>query len=327
MVYITFPRIDLDNHADLVAWRGKKNYNDSDWKALKLSFLPSQARPLRNIHALPKCWFSELPQGDNFVQDVEHFRPKANAKPLDNKGKTQWKTTIDKKIGFPIFQDSSIGAYPWLKFDYRNYRFVTGRTNRGGGKHDYFPIAWNSNRLVEPQTPWTTKEYSFLLDPTDPHDAQQLWVLPSGQIRPKAPKPMNPVLATDYTNFNATWQQDQFNYIRSWVTICLYRLEEGVLIKARKGVYNNTLKNLNRLVRFGIMENNTPLIREYVNDIYEAMLPSAPFALAARCALANYSPSSLLIQPKLIPILNKVIKRLKDQIKSIEQTPINWTNQ
>lgn len=324
MVYITFPRVDLDGHPDLVIWRGK-SIDKKKWKTLKASFLPSQARHVNNIHAVPKCWFSELPQGDNFVQDVEHFRPKANAKPLDNKGKSQWKSTIDKKIGFPILQDNSTGAYPWLKFDYRNYRFVTGRTNRGGAKHDYFPIALNSNRLVASQEPWATKEYSFLLDPTNLHDANQLWVLPSGQIRPKASKPMQPVLAADYTNLDVTWQEDKFNYIRAWVTICLYRLEEGVLINGRKEVYNNTLKNLNRLVRFGIMTNNIPLIKEYVQDIYQAMLPSAPFALAARCALADYSPD-VNLQEGLLSLLNKLIARLKDKIQAIEQSPISWTN-
>lgn len=325
MVYITFPRVDLDKHVDLVLWRNKKTYNKNDWGALKSSFLPSQARHINHIHTVPKCWFSELPQGDNFVQDVEHFRPKANAKPLDNVGKTLWESTLTKKIGFPIFQDSSVGAYTWLEFDYRNYRFVTGRTNRGGGKHDYFPIALNSNRLLSPQTPWTTKEYNFLLDPTDPHDAQQLWVLPSGQIRPKASKPIHPVLAANYNNLNSTWQQDPFNYIRAWVTICLYRLEEKVLINARKEVYENTQKNLNRLIRFGIIKNDRSFIKEYTQDIYEAMLPSAPFALAARCALADYSAPATL-QQELLPLLNKLITHLKNKIQTIEQTPISWTN-
>lgn len=325
MVYITFPRVDLDSHADLVTWRNKNSYTKNDWGTLKIRFLPRQTRYVKGIHAVPKCWFSELPQGDNFVQDVEHFRPKANAKPLDNKGNTQWKSTIDKKIGFPIFQDSSVGAYPWLEFDYRNYRFVTGRTNRGGGKHDYFPIALNTNRLTSPQKPWTAKEYNFLLDPTNLHDAQQLWVLPSGQIRPKASKPIHPVLASDYTNFSTVWEQDKFNYIRAWVTICLYRLEESVLINARKEVYNNTLKNLNRLIQFGIIKNDTSFIKEYVNDIYEAMLPSAPFALAARCALADYIPPATL-QKGLLILLNSIITRLKTNIQKIEKTAINWSN-
>ena len=324
MIYIPFPRIDLDDHDELIAWRNKSSYTKGDWKDLKSSFLPDQGRYVPAIHAIPKCWFSELPQGDNFVQDVEHFRPKANAKPLDNRGETLWKTTLEKKIGFSIHQDNATGAYPWLEFDYRNYRFVTGRTNRGGGKHDYFPIAMNSQRLTAGQLPWTTTEYSFLLDPTNPHDAKQLWVLPDGRIIPKAPKPTTPVLATDYNNLQATWQEDSFNYIRAWITIGLYRLEEGVLINARKEVYDNTLKNLRHLI-ISIEINNSLLLNDYIKDLYEATLPSAPFALAARCALSDYTiPSDL--RPELIPILTNIIRRLEDKIQAIEQTPISWTN-
>jgi hypothetical protein len=81
MVYIPFPRQDQDEHLDLKAWREKQNKTKSDWKSLK-PFLAEQPRLIKGNDRSPKCWYTELPQGDNYALDVEHFRPKNQALPL-----------------------------------------------------------------------------------------------------------------------------------------------------------------------------------------------------------------------------------------------------
>jgi hypothetical protein len=94
-----------------------------------------------------KCWFSEA--RDIFSHmDVEHFRPKLEAKELDG----------TKRDG-----------YWWLAFDYRNFRACGNVGNRKKG--GWFPLKDGSlistceNQCEESETP-------YLLDPTDANDVQ-----------------------------------------------------------------------------------------------------------------------------------------------------------
>ncbi len=106
MVYIPFPRLDLNANADLTAWRGKITYTDSEWGVLK-PFLAKQARLVDGIHPLPKCWYSELPQGDNYALDVEHFRPKNRAAPL----RQDQLKELEKRTKIKLRQANTEGAY------------------------------------------------------------------------------------------------------------------------------------------------------------------------------------------------------------------------
>ncbi|MEY4926244.1 MAG: hypothetical protein RI894_680, partial [Bacteroidota bacterium] len=47
--------------------------------------LTKQPRLKPKSHAIPKCWYTELPQGDSVASDVEHFRPKNSGDPLNEK--------------------------------------------------------------------------------------------------------------------------------------------------------------------------------------------------------------------------------------------------
>ncbi len=92
-----------------------------------------------------KCWFSEARDIYSHM-DVEHFRPKKEAKALDG---------------------TSRDGYWWLAFDYRNFRACGNVGNRKKG--GWFPLKDGSlistydNQCEESETP-------FLLDPTDPYD-------------------------------------------------------------------------------------------------------------------------------------------------------------
>jgi uncharacterized protein (TIGR02646 family) len=92
-----------------------------------------------------KCWFSEA--RDIFSHmDVEHFRPKVEAKDLDG-------TTRD--------------GYWWLAFDYRNFRACGNVGNRKKG--GWFPLqAGSVVSTFEHQC--EESETRYLLDPTDADD-------------------------------------------------------------------------------------------------------------------------------------------------------------
>lgn len=319
MVYIPFPQENLNNHTDLAAWRLNANKRVGDWKRLK-DFLAEQPRLIADIHPTPKCWYSELPQGDNSALDVEHFRPKNQASPLSAK---QIKA-LEKQTGFKFRQDNTEGAYSWLEFDYRNYRLVTAVTNRGGAKHIYFPIAENSVRLNQATFPWHVAEYPYFLDPANAHDAALLLVLPNGEIAPITDK--TNLTNADFTNLEQIWQSDGFNYIRAAVTIQLYRLNDRIFKVGRQEVYNKVHSDLILLeycfpidnARFENLKNGL------VESLTKAALPSAPFSLAARCALKAYTASAH-IDAASRRELEEIPHQILDKIdKEVAKRIVSW---
>jgi len=84
MNYIPFPRADKNTHPDLTAWREKHPKRDGDWTSLK-NFLHDCTKIGTATDSLPKCWFSELLQGDDYALDVEHFRPKNSGDAITEK--------------------------------------------------------------------------------------------------------------------------------------------------------------------------------------------------------------------------------------------------
>ena len=70
------------------------------WKAFK--------RHLRRM-SYGKCWYSEGMDPQSFF-DVDHFRPKGEAKRADN--------------------EQPDDGYPWLAFSWANFRYSAARSNR-----------------------------------------------------------------------------------------------------------------------------------------------------------------------------------------------------
>jgi uncharacterized protein (TIGR02646 family) len=106
-----------------------------------------------------KCWFSETRQPYSHY-DVEHFRPKKEAK------------------GF----DSAVrDGYWWLAFDYMNFRLCGNVGNRKKG--GWFPLRANSlfssytNRCEE-------SEAAYLLDPIDENDVALIAFDEEGKVIP-----------------------------------------------------------------------------------------------------------------------------------------------
>lgn len=319
MVYIPFPRIDLDTHADLSAWRVKIPKQNRDWKRLR-DFLHAQARLDVRIHHLSKCWFSELLQGDDNARDVEHFRPKNQAKPLTKKQIA----IIQKLAGVSVPQNvTPQHAYSWLEHDYRNYRLVTAITNRGGAKHVYFPLIQHTAQLPVGQFPWLIQEYPLFLDPADAWDARQLMVMPDGEILPVAPRVA--VSPADIAGLPGTWHNDSFSYIRAMVTIVLFRLNEKVFVNGRKEKYEEMTAKMQQLQatieEAGFTSKSVDWV---VRDIYERVLPSAMFSLASRCALRTYMPPAG-IDPGLAAALAAIPDQVLDAVDAaIAAKTLDW---
>lgn len=313
MNYIPFPRLDKNNHVDLIAWRNSTVKKINDWKELR-SFLHDCTKISNANDALPKCWYSEMPQGDENALDVEHFRPKDSGNPLSI---TQIKQ-IEKFGNIKYEQSPNPHKYDWLQFDYRNYRLVTAKTNRAGAKHIYFPIAKGTNRLESGQFPWETSEYSYFLDPTNKDDSTLLYVRPNGEISPITPRTQ--VTETDFRNLPDTWRNDAFNYLRSIVTIKLFRLDDKIFVAARKKVFEDTTLDL-RMLDMLICENpHSGVIAVLISRIVSFLLPSAPFSLAAKSALLAYIPKHY---EAFGEIISKIISSVDTEI---DKLVIDWRN-
>jgi hypothetical protein len=318
MIYIPFPQKKHHNDPDLLRFTAKSDKKEGDWTSLK-EFLQRQSLfpPHSDSHPLPKCWYSEIYQGDNYALDVEHFRPKKSGAPLTKAAKEK----IEKQWHVKIPQLETPGNYPWLEFDPRNYRLVTALTNRGGAKHIYFPVLQGRPRLGPNQLPWKNEEYSLLLDPANSHDARQLLVLPQGKIVPRA---KNTALSqADYDGLPRTWHHEGFNYLRACVTIGLYRLDDKILTQGRAAQFKDTQEAVAMLLQ-AFKAKNDKLIKYFVKELFCSLLPSAQFALAARCAMEAYVPAPdepPAIKAQLADALKDIVKRVDDLVAQVE---IDW---
>lgn len=121
---------DVERHAII-------DRNDALWSELK-------AWLLQFSHG--KCWFSEARDIYSHF-DVEHFRPKKNAKNSDG---------------------TERGGYWWLAFDYLNYRICGNVGNRKKGT--FFPLAPHSAVGTADNRALVEDELCLLLDPANEDD-------------------------------------------------------------------------------------------------------------------------------------------------------------
>ncbi len=106
-----------------------------------------------------KCWFSEVRELYSHY-DVEHFRPKKEAKALDG---------------------SKRDGYWWLAFDYMNFRVCGNVGNRKKG--GWFPLHQGS--LVSTYTAQCEEsESQYLLDPIDDEDVSLIAFDEEGKVIP-----------------------------------------------------------------------------------------------------------------------------------------------
>lgn len=124
--------------------------NSAHWGAMKEWLLALSAG---------KCWFSEVRELYSHY-DVEHFRPKKEAKALDA-------TVRD--------------GYWWLAFDYMNFRVCGNVGNRKKG--GWFPLKDGSLCSTHAQ-PCEESETRYLLDPIDDDDVALIAFDEEGKVIP-----------------------------------------------------------------------------------------------------------------------------------------------
>lgn len=124
--------------------------NRDHWGALKAWLLALSAG---------KCWFSEVRELYSHY-DVEHFRPKKEAKALDA---------------------SLRDGYWWLAFDYMNFRACGNVGNRKKG--GWFPLKDGSLCSTHAQ-PCEESETRYLLDPIDDDDVALIAFDEEGKVVP-----------------------------------------------------------------------------------------------------------------------------------------------
>ena len=134
---LTKQLIELHERGDIVARNQLIKDNESHWGKLKVWLLSISNN---------KCWFSEARDIYSHNMDVEHFRPKLEAKNLDS-------TIRD--------------GYWWLAFDYRNYRVCGNVGNRKKG--GWFPLQ-DGSMVSTYNHQCEESEIPYLLDPTDADD-------------------------------------------------------------------------------------------------------------------------------------------------------------
>ncbi len=240
MVYIKYPLESLETHKDLVAWNANTTKAEGDWKMLR-GYLCAHLVHTMDSNGTEKCWYSECYQLDKFAKDVEHFRPKKRATPINGNHKIR----IEKFLGAAIPQENDTYAYPWLEFNHINYRFVTASVNRAGAKGTCFPIMAGTTRLPKNTLPNDGLEYHLLLDPCNRHDANLLYVDPTGQIHPKAN--LSLLNNQQIQNPDLHWHEEAINYIRALSTIIVYGLDDSSFVIGRQRKYEGFTELVNRL--------------------------------------------------------------------------------
>lgn len=176
MRYIDLEKIETDNR--LTTWIVSADKNLEDLKKL----VDSKSRnDFINEHNIwgelkelyvdvygEKCWYSESDLTGSFA-DVDHFRPKAVSKAVDN--------TV-------ILQN----GYWWLAYDYKNYRLSCEKCNRpfgDGGKHNYFPLKPGTKVAL----PFQSNDDNVLLDPCNKDDVELIDCDETGAIYALSRKP------------------------------------------------------------------------------------------------------------------------------------------
>ncbi|MFH6908102.1 hypothetical protein ACHQDA_11420 [Vibrio fluvialis] len=140
-----------------------QNAADKSKEIKKIGSKWSDFKPGFIQHFGDKCWYSEAPRVMTDF-DVDHFRPKGAVK------KTK-KRYAKRRVGNT---SEKHGGYWWLAYEAKNYRYscvFANRPREEGGKHDYFPLlneaerVWNSCVLAN-----HAAESPMLLDPCSPGD-------------------------------------------------------------------------------------------------------------------------------------------------------------
>lgn len=215
-----------------------------------------------------KCWYSESPEPHSFF-DVDHFRPKGEAKRSSD-------TDVDE-------------GYPWLAFEWSNYRYSASRANRLStdsdtdeviGKGSWFPLEVDS-----PKATWSNRcissERPTLLDPTLQRDVDLIDVdADSGRMRPSR------ICLT------------RSNQQRVKRSVELYGLDSPQLVEARRRIIRDLQDDCENLLEIITEKQDLEATMRIVAKLRRATSSKAPYARAARAKLFLHNLGEFCAHPE-----------------------------
>lgn len=238
-----------------VAFIAKKSHI---WRAFK--------RYLRAM-SYGKCWYSEA-KAPQSPYDVDHFRPKSEAQRTDS------------------LKDE---GYPWLAFDWDNFRYSAERSNRLSadeetgevlGKSSWFPLSDGSpvalwgNRCISNEKP-------LLLDPVSKEDVSLIDVGSDGRMKP-----------------SITCVGTGLKRVRA--SIRHYALNLPDILEARQDVMRDVsdrvetlLKSIEAAIQFEEAADAIP-VDEQRKAIIALTMPNSAFAKAARAKLIEKGRQAIM---------------------------------
>jgi hypothetical protein len=199
-----------------------------------------------------KCWFTDTTNNGSYY-DVEHFRPKAEAKAIDG-------TARD--------------GYWWLAFDYTNYRLAGSvpNTKKGG----WFPLC-DGTLVSTSAVRCEASEMPYLLDPISPTDHALLAFDEEGNATP-TPSP------DEWSTPQGQWEKD-----RAKESITRYKLNEHDILPAKRRELLKELTGfindyLNAKTSFHPMRNPVPkaTMEAAAENIERITQPTVEFSSVAR---------------------------------------------
>lgn len=160
MRYIDLDRIRIPGNWQQRADKATEDVANGTKRISQCNTVWSSLKAIFSSISHGKCWYCESRE-DRSDKDVDHFRPKS--------------------------------IYPWLAFDWKNYRIACILCNRRrgnenieggtGGKADEFPL--NDGSAHATCMDEISKEVPLLLDPCSPRDVGLLYFLENGYPCPK----------------------------------------------------------------------------------------------------------------------------------------------
>ncbi len=206
-----------------------------------------------------KCWFTETTNNGSHY-DVEHFRPKAEARSFDG---------------------SIREGYWWLAFDYTNYRLAGGvpNTKKGG----WFPLC-DGSRCSTYTIRCEESEVPYLLDPIRAADPLLLAFDEEG----------NAIPAPSWDNSEVA----QWNHARAKESIKRYKLNDhDALPEQRRKVWRNVSRAINEFLeakaKYHPIKNPTPreTMEQAARRIKAMLKPDEEFSSVAKwCVILRNDP-------------------------------------
>lgn len=168
-----------------------------------------------------KCWYSEAQEVMSDM-DVDHFRPKNEAKNIDSDGNAV------KREG-----------YWWLAYDWKNYRLSSIYSNRfrkdkhteedkSYGKGSFFPL--RDGCVAATCSDELDDEVLYLLDPINPNDPDLIFFSDDGRAIPSVNE-----------------EEEPWDFSRAKISIDVYHLNHTPLKDARLVVWNLCQRKISQI--------------------------------------------------------------------------------